>query len=300
MTSLIRPLIGLALVATNAQGQAPAQQTAVPLAHQYLAQEPPGRLPEVFAEAFFPDWIHNTPVFTNDLSEMYWAQEGKLLRARYENGAWSASREVRLSERDFDYRDPFLAPAGDKLFFTADHPQIEGLRRDKENIWYSQKDGDRWGEPVALGLNINRYHMHWALSLANNGNLYFIGEYTEQSPIYMSVFGNGVYQDPIKLDENINYPPERQEGPFIAPDEGYLIFARAPDLRGSDELYISFKDHGRWTGARKLVLENGRTINGISPVVSPDGKYLFFMAWRNSNEHRVFWVEAPPLIERMR
>jgi hypothetical protein len=298
MVVLIHPLIGLALITVHAHGQAPTHESVVPIAHQYLAQEPPGRLPEVFAEASFPDWIHNTPVFTNDLSEMYWANDGALLRARYENGAWSPSLEIRLSERDFDYRDPFLAPSGDKLFFTAPSPQIEGLPRNKENIWYSQRYGDRWEEPVALGLNINQYHMHWALSVATNGNLYFIGEYTEQSPIYMSSFINGAYQDPVKLDENINYAPEREEGPFIAPDERYLIFARSPDLRGSDELYISFNDHGRWTPARKIVLENGSTINGISPVVSPDGKYLFFMAWRN-NEHRVFWMDARPLLERM-
>jgi hypothetical protein len=298
MASLIRPMIGLALITTNVLGQAHAQDAVVPIAHQYLAQEPPGRLPEVFAEEFFPDWIHNTPVFTNDLSEMYWAKDGALLRARYENGAWSPSLEIRLSERDFDYRDPFLAPSGDKLFFTAASPSIEGLRRNKENIWYSQRNGDRWEEPVALGPNINQYHMHWALSVATNGNLYFIGEYTEQSPIYMSSFINGVYQDPVKLDENINYAPEREEGPFIAPDERYLMFARSPDLEGHDTLYISFNDHGRWTPARKITLENGRAINGLSPVVSPDGRYLFFMAWRDG-EHRVFWVDVRPMLERM-
>jgi hypothetical protein len=291
-------MIGLVLVTTNAPAQVSIQDAAVPPAHQYLAQTPPGPLPEVFAEAFFPSWIHNTPVFSNDLSEMFWAEDGTLLKARYENGVWSAPQEVRLSERDFDYRDPFLAPSGDRIFFTAASPPIEGLPRNKENIWYSQRRGDHWEEPVALGLNINQYHMHWALSVAGNGNLYFIGEYTQQSPIYMSSFINGVYQDPIRLHENINYAPEREEGPFIAPDERYLMFARSPDLEGHDTLYISFNDHGHWTPARKITLENGRGINGISPVVSPDGKYLFFMGWRNG-EHRAFWLEARELIERM-
>ncbi len=313
-TRTARLLVGAVLICGTVAGQesdnaaddsaglaVPAEteldSVTVPVEHRYLGQAPPGEIPQVFARSFFPDYIHSTPVFSHDLSEMFWSDDDDLRCTSITDGEWT-TRNIRLSERDFEYDSPFISPTGDRLLFMSHHPAIEGDAGQSENIWSAQRRGSEWKEPVALNSGINRHHMHWQLSVAANGSLYFVTDYTGKSALAMARFTDGHYEAPVVLDQNINNDAERQMGPYIAPDESYLLFTRAPDLTGSDEIYISFKKDGNWTKAEKIRLANGSTIHGILPVVSPDGQYLFFMGWTN-RQHRAHWVSLsqikPPI-----
>jgi Tol biopolymer transport system component len=82
--------------------------------------------------------------------------------------------------------------------------------------------------------------------------------------------------------------------PFIAPDESYLIFARArhSENLGYIDLWISFRDEsGGWTVPVNLGQPVNTRANEICPIVSPDGKYLFFNSSRRGNDDN-YWVEA--------
>lgn len=282
-------LLSWIVVSLFQPGQAKEVVTKVPVEKRYLAQKPPGDKPEIFAKDFFPNYIHTTPVFSQDFSEMFWINEKKqrLESVIFKNGRWR-SNELKLTDRNFSYDSPFITPSNDKLFIMVHKPTVNGK---PENIWFSQRDGNHWKEPVALNNKVNQHHMHWQLSVADNGNLYFLSDYTGKSPLVMSEFIDEKYSDPINLGENINDEKQRQMGPYIAPDESYLIFSRAPDLSGSDELYISFNNKGQWSKARKIRLSDGTNIRGICPIVSPDGKYLFYLAWTN-RQQRTFWVST--------
>lgn len=270
----------LALLSLNAHA-------TVPVEHRYLSQTPPGDTPQIFAESFFPDWIHTTPDFSQDLSQMIWPHDDKILSMTYQQGKWSQG-EIAFSDPQFDFDSPIFNPTMDQLFVMASKPRIKGKM---ENIWLSQKHNGQWQTPVALPWNINQHHMHWQMSVATNGNLYFLTDYTGKSPLVVAKFVDGQYQDPVNLGKSINDDQQRQLGPFIAPDESYLLFSRAPDLKASDELYISLNDHGQWTEARKVLLADGQSIKGHSPKISPDGKYLFYMAWTN-RQQRAHWVST--------
>ncbi len=69
-----------------------------------------------------------------------------------------------------------------------------------------------------------------------------------------------------------------EHDPFVAPDESYLIFTSTrPGGFGREDLYIGYKKvDGSWTEPKNM----GKTINSsgvdFCPMLSPDGKYLFF------------------------
>ena len=72
-----------------------------------------------------------------------------------------------------------------------------------------------------------------------------------------------------------------------------------PDGYGDFDLYVSYrKEDGTWTKAKNM----GESINTPAresvSVVSPDGKYLFFMSRRNGIGE-LFWVDAN-IIEALR
>ena len=76
--------------------------------------------------------------------------------------------------------------------------------------------------------------------------------------------------------------------PYISQNGDYLIFAADSKSGSDDDLYISFrKKDGVWTDA----ISFGKTINTkdheLCPIVTPDGKYLFFLRYG-----AVYWVDA--------
>jgi hypothetical protein len=83
-------------------------------------------------------------------------------------------------------------------------------------------------------------------------------------------------------------------GGFVDADESVLIFSsNRPGGFGEYDLYVSFRGRdGRWTRAANL----GPRINDAGlqmwPVLSPDGKYLFYV-----HGPVVYWVDAGVLDE---
>jgi Tol biopolymer transport system component len=95
--------------------------------------------------------------------------------------------------------------------------------------------------------------------------------------------------------------------PFVAPDESYLAFARderagpSPSGRTTKDLFISVRLKGDvWSEAVELGPGiNVPGVEDICPMVSPDGKYLFFVSRRINREFRAHWVDAA-VIEDLR
>ena len=89
---------------------------------------------------------------------------------------------------------------------------------------------------------------------------------------------------------------------YVSPDESYMVFgsSRPPSL-GSGDLFVSFRrDGGGWSEPAHL----GETINtedtDFCPMVTPDGKYLFFArrrgaSWKEATAGDVYWVDAKVL-----
>jgi len=95
--------------------------------------------------------------------------------------------------------------------------------------------------------------------------------------------------------------------PFIAPDESYIMWdGEREGGYGESDLYISFKmEDGSWSEAINLGDEINTEVDEGGPVVTPDGRFLFFSrvvapgegdAWPDVD---TYWVDAG-LIEALR
>ncbi len=258
----------------------------------YLGQKPPGMTPEVFAPDILPDSnYHTSPVFTPDGKEVYWKMQGTktITMMKIENGFWTTPKEITLSSNLDDFRDPCISPDGKKLFFLS-KGILPNQSQEKENIWFVERLEDGWSEPKPLGEDINSHKLHWQVSVASNGNLYFTSRMTGIEDIYFSKYLDGKYQKPESLGPAINTEKMCETTPFISPDENYIIFSRwdLADKNSFMQPYISFRNKdGTWDSAIKM--ENIGYC--LCPQVSPDGKYFFFLGIVNG-EFRVMWVSA--------
>jgi len=267
---------------------------------EYLGQKPPGMTPELFAPDILPSLtFHTTPVFTPDGKEVYWKILGTktISMMKQENNVWAIPEEITLSSRLNDFRDPVLSPDGKKMFFLS-KGKLSHQQEEKENIWFVERTGEGWSEPEPLNEGINSHILHWQVSVASNGNLYFMSRDRDGlEDLYFSKYINGTYQNPEKLSNAINTEKFCETTPFISPNDDYLIFSRwdLSDEKGLMQLYISFyMEDGTWGHAQKI--EN---INyGVCPQVSADNKYFFFMGMLNV-EIKIMWTDAK-IIEDLR
>ena len=265
------------------------RQSSFPiLKGSYLGQEPPGMVPELFAPGLLSVGGDEANItFTPDGMECCYTlwtpgwyseppfQQRLIFYSRMENSRWTEPMEIPFNpDRTAIY--PFFSPDGKRLYFCS------GNVGSQRTIVVEKSDGE-WCDPKEIN-----HQAYGFISVASNGNLYFIAEDPEiEGPynyfIHKSSYQNGHYLPPERLSNAIN-----DEGcfrPFIAPDESYIIFDRdhSKNNIGGDEedLYISFRDkNGEWTKAKNMGPGINTRYRDKRPFVSYDGKYLFFASSR--------------------
>jgi Tol biopolymer transport system component len=183
--------------------------------------------------------------------------------------------------------DMCFSPDGNRLYFTSDRPSPWDSSP-KNNIWFVERRGQGWSDPVILGPPIYSPEVRQGqVSLAANGTIYF----RTGDDLFYSKYINGEFSEPVRLSEAIN-SPYAEGKPFVAPDESYLLFIRydmPTSIDGGRGLYISFKrKDGTWTSAKNT------NILGSLPKITPDGKYFFF-----SRGGDIYWADAK-IIENLK
>jgi hypothetical protein len=282
-------LVTLLLAACGGSGESPSgpdQSVEGP----YLGETPPGTTPRQFASQILTQQFHSSPVFSPSGDEMYWSgmDGGGLQFMRLENGEWSAPQVAPFNL--LNSGEPVFGPAGDTLYFLSAQSYQGSQGSSDENVWRVTRTAGGWSDPTPLGSPVNDHPMHWGVSLAANRNLY-LGHTEGSGEIFFSEFQDGIYQEAVSVGEAIN-TEDMETTPCIAPDESYLVFSRVvQNGRGPINLYVSFRGQdGSWNEAVPLtgVNTDGRE---ISPRLSPDGEYLFFLRTVNG-ELMPFWVQS--------
>jgi Tol biopolymer transport system component len=199
--------------------------------------------------------------------------------SRLESGKWSAPELAPFSGKYFD-KEPFVSPDGKRIFFASLRP-VDGVEPKNQrdfNIWFVEMTSSGWSEPKPAGPAVNSPAYENYPSVAANGTLYFAGEREGGkggNDLYRARLVNGKYRHVESLYE-LN-TPNVDADPYIAPDESYLIFCsnRSGGL-GSGDLYISFNQNGKWTAPKNLGAAVNTAEFEYTPLISPDGKLLFF------------------------
>lgn len=267
------------------------QPSAAPDAEQppifYINESLPGAVPEPFGPDFFAGSFHSAPVFSPDMTTMWWAGSygsATIYTSRFVDGVWSDPETIEFSNEITQYRDPFISPDGQRFYFISPKDYSDELSPGKENIWMMTRQGEGWSEPQPLPLEINTLSLHWTVSVAANYDLYYSAGERGNKDIYLSRFVNGTYTNPVALDEPVN-SNAMEITPNIAPDGSYLLFSRYTSEDETPYLYISYALESGWSEPVKV--ENIPYC--ISPIVTPDGAYVIYLSsassfgWRDTS-----------------
>jgi len=273
-----------------------AQEKLPNLKGPYLGQAPPKNVPVMFAPDFFIKEVHSSPVFAPNGKEIFWDLMGEeastLFIQQLGNGKWSKPKSVSYASQ-FGAYDPCFSFDGKKLFFTSSEAPTGERKDTKENIWFVERTEKGWSDRKPLPPEVNSHGLHWQISIAKNGNLYF----GTNKDILLAKSINNAYSIVENVGKSIN--SEFYEGtPFIAPDESYIIFSRfGGDLKYAD-LFISYKNKDSyWTNAKNMGKKINTDLHELCPQVTPDGKYLFFIRNDSRGELRPFWVNTKIIVD---
>lgn len=285
-------VVALCLIVSACAPAAPAL-TATPTQSgeptgPYLGQVAPAAEPVAFGVALLKGGYHSSPTFLPDGSEMYWGgafASQTIYFIKQIDGVWGSQQVLVLPGGISQMRDPFISPDGMRLYFLTTAALPGASAGGKENIWVAQREGNAWGEPQPLPDAINSLSLHWTVSVAANGNLYFSSGPDGIGDLYLARFVDGAYANPELLPAPLNDPNKLETTPNIAPDETYILFSRLNTAEDTPRLYISYAMAAGWS--EPVLVEN--VANCISPVVTPDRGYVFCTAgpatlkWRDTS-----------------
>ena len=264
----------------------------------YLGQKPPGMTPEIFAPGIISTGYHDGCItFSPDGTELFYhfgsLGHTVILHMKQENDRWAAPQVASFSGKYRGDGEPHFSYDGNKLLFRSTRPlEGKGEPMASTDIWIVERDGSSWGEPANPGLPINSDKDELYPTISKSGDLYFASNRDGGWDIYVSKYVNGRNAAPEKLSDAINSEFGDWD-PFLAPDESYMIFGSngRSDGFGESDLYISFRNEdGTWTESKNMGNRINTPYREVDPVVSPDGKYIFFRSNRRIHES---YTETP-------
>jgi hypothetical protein len=123
------------------------------------------------------------------------------------------------------------------------------------------------------------------------------GIVSRDRPVVVYPWTGDRYGAPQRLGGGVNSPAVADHA-YIAPDESYILFdspVRPGGQGGYGDFYVCFKkSNGAWGEALNLGDDVNTPTTNFGPMVTPDGKYIFYCTRRD-----IYWVSAG-VIEKIR
>jgi len=274
-------LLLLSMVACSKDDQ--AQQKSQLVADSHLV------VPELFGAhlATDEDNRHSALTFSPAGDELYYSvyknnqQPQKIFFSRWINGSWS---EAAIASFSGTYRDgqPLFSPDGKRIYFYSNRPESSGLIPSNDyDIWYVERSGDGWGDPVNAGQLVNTDDDESVYTFSENGDFYFKRQTKDSKEFLLrSELVDGILQTPTIIKELSDQVSFVQ--PVAIEGQDYFIFTNNVQ-KGRfyySALLISYKNlDGSWSPPKDM----GDMINfgeGRFPSLSPDGEFLYFVSYR--------------------
>jgi ankyrin repeat protein len=277
----------------------------------FLGQQPPGMTPSLFAPAIVSTERRElNAAFTPDGRTLFFARDpypsGTIIMMASSDGTrWAQPVVAPFSRAGENDVDMFVTADGREIYFCSERP-IPGASAPRAgaapvtatrspDIWLVTRSADGWSTPAWLGPIVNSDAADYYPTLTRMGTLYFssnrrggLGE----NDIYRARRVGDQWTPPENLGRRIN-TESREYDPFIAPDESYLIIAsERPGGLGAADLYLSFREAGgAWGDPKNMGTAVNSSAAEYTPMLSPDGKYLFFTSSRQGQDD-IFWIDA--------
>jgi ankyrin repeat protein/Tol biopolymer transport system component len=268
---------------------------------KYFNQKTPDTNAEIFALGLVSSefGVHSSPAFMPDGTEVYWSlmdsRKGGIYYTKIENNKWIIPKIAAFSS-GYHCANPVLSPDGSKLFFHSERP-VEKNGKPGFGIWYVERSGKAWSSPKQIAASVRDSSPGWQVSLDKDSHIYFSTR--GSSDIYISKYLNGNYSKPENLGPSIN-TEYNDNDPFVDKNAEYMVFSsNRPGGSGGFDIYVTFQnENGTWEKARNIGNGVNSKNNEMWPVISPDGRYLFFASNRNGHVD-VYWIETK-IIEKLK
>ncbi|MEZ5357224.1 MAG: hypothetical protein R3F48_00245 [Candidatus Zixiibacteriota bacterium] len=277
-----------------------SNESSIASEDEYLGQRPPGKSPEIFAPGIVSDsgWAEHCQIAISPIgNEIYWSawtsaypnkngdNTEQIFYSEYRQGAWTKPAIPQFINNHLDNINggPVFSPDGNRLYFySVDRPGGLG----DMDTWFVEKVDGVWSDPVNAGDVYNSQGIDWTPTFTQTGFAYRNFDCLLK---YSIVDGKFLEPDTITISDQ--YIPKFPV--YISPDESYLIFTEIKeDSFGGMDLYISFKnDSGAWDTPVNMGPAINTELHERFPVLSPDGKYLFFVRHTKPDQD-IFWVSG--------
>jgi len=229
--------------------------------------------------------------FTPDGRELYFLKlapnfsRWTIFVSSYNNGRWSQPQVAPFSGQYQD-ADPYITADGKHFYFISDRPiEAGGERQSHHDIWVMDKTDSGWSAPRHLPAPVNSDADEWYPIALKNGTLYF-GSQRKESNGFSDIYRAVPQPDGSYSIQNLGLPVNSGAGEyeaFVTDDERLMLLAitRRSDSLGDIDIYVSHKQpDGKWSEPVNLGPEINSPGRELSPKLTPDGKYLFWMSCR--------------------
>ena len=297
-------VLTVTLIATFGTAFAEQGPTFVPSSGGYLGQAPPELIPEVFAPGLVSTGAPEFhPAISPDGKRIYFSRmdasfTSSILVLEQTEDGWNGPTTAPFSGR-FNDAAPFFSPDGSDLYFMSMRPRSgEGEPGREAHLWKLSTDEIDAAQPIYVGSPTGHTQGWWTARLHSDGYFYF-GCGALAKDLLRTRLTDGAFEAPESLGPVINDPEAVDVEPALSSDGSFIVFYSAgrPDQMGEGllgDLYVSFRrPDDSWGPAVTLGPEVNSTSEENWPVISPDGKYLFFSSARDNPNGfpDIFWVD---------
>lgn len=205
-----------------------------------------------------------------------------LMQSEYANGEWQPGKALPFSG-DYADADPYYTADYSELYFISKRPIVAGGEETETlNFWKVDALKNGWGEPEYLA-KFSSDEDDLYPSFNNNGDFYFPTTRNDKRSLYVAKATENGFADPVAIPSSVYGENASVGDSVITRDGNTIIFSiwGREDSKGEGDLYVSHKVDGIWTVAKSLGELVNTAHSEFTPIMSPDGEYLFFTRIEN-------------------
>lgn len=276
-TAALEPVSPSALAAVDAETAASesVDHTDPDHTHDTLAEpfaaDSFGGSGDDYGAAFAPDG--QTVFFTRAVGG---ARREAIYFSRRGAEGWSGPAPAPFSD-SFHDKEPYLSPDGRRLYFASNRPLVGGGAREDLDLFYVERDGDDWGEPVHLAATSTSFDEDYP-AVAADGTVVFSRNDDDNLDLWIAHGGAGGLATPRKFDRPINSVYSEADA-WISADARTIVFSTpriGPEAQGQGDLYVIRRLEDGWTPPRTLGFDVNTVAHEYGPVLSADGATFYF------------------------
>jgi len=214
-------------------------------------------------------------------------EDYRIFVSRLVSGKWTTPERVNLGG-DFSDLYPSISKDGKRMAFSSYRPAPgDTSAKPNAHLWYVDRKGDGWGEPVFMAAANGLGHYHSWVDFNGDSVIYFRRTTSDwrSNETLITRWNGKEFTSPTPYEAAERWKRRhgdmRIAGGSPSPD-GNVIFldvaTHNPKTgRGASDIWVSFRKGRDWTEPKPL----GAGVNAdgydVFPFFSPDGKEMYFV-----------------------